>query len=75
MKNQENKQQEIEKLLTLYNKYKAFKEAPGLVSNKKLPSLGLNQQIENANPYYMKSGTTKYSQSKKNSAHQRKPTI
>ena len=60
MKNQKTKKQEIEKLLTLYKKYKTFKEVSDLVSKKKLPPLTLDQQIESINPYYIRSETIKY---------------
>jgi len=60
MKNREIKKQKIEKLLTLYKKYKTFKEASDLVSKKKLPPLTLDQQIESINPYYIRSETIKY---------------
>lgn len=54
------KKNKVDKLLTLYKKYKTFKEVSDLVSKKKLPPLTLDQQIESINPYYIRSETIKY---------------
>lgn len=60
MKKKPTTKQRAEKLLKLYRKYKTFKEVSDLVTKKKLPPLTLDQQIENINPYYIRSETIKY---------------